>query len=237
MNPDQELCDSTDLATTFDRACEMLRNWIEIAVFLGVVVANAFGILPITQTIWLLPLIWLSLRLRRESWATIGFSMPTGVGRAVAIGVAAGIALELLAVWVTTPLITRFFGVEPNYSDVAAVQGNLILLFVFLALSWILAAFGEEICFRGFLMKRLAQVFGENQTAWIVALVLSSVLFGWGHTEQGVSGWVQEGLSGLWLGILFLATGRNLAVPIVSHGVSNTLAFVLIYFGRYPGLG
>jgi hypothetical protein len=24
--------------------------------------------------------------------------------------------------------------------------------------------------------------------------------------------------------------------PIVAHGVSNTLAFVLIYFGRYPGL-
>lgn len=37
-------------------------------------------------------------------------------------------------------------------------------------------------------------------------------------------------------GLLFLASGRGLAVPIVAHGVSNTLAFVLIYFGRYPGL-
>ena len=49
-------------------------------------------------------------------------------------------------------------------------------------------------------------------------------------------GAIQEGLSGLLLGILFLLTGRNLAVPIIAHGVSNTVAFVLIYFGRYPGL-
>lgn len=58
-----------------------------------------------------------------------------------------------------------------------------------------------------------------------------------GHTEQGISGWIQEGLSGLILGVLFLWAGRNLVVPIVAHGVSNTLAFVLIYLGRYPGLG
>jgi membrane protease YdiL (CAAX protease family) len=86
-------------------------------------------------------------------------------------------------------------------------------------------------------MKRVAQLLGDGHAAWIAALVLSSVLFGWGHTEQGVSGWIQEGLSGLLLGILFLATKRNLAVPIVAHGISNTLAFVLIYLGRYPGLG
>lgn len=145
--------------------------------------------------------------------------------------------MELFAVYVSTPLISSFFGVEPDYSELKSIQGNLGLLFVFLGLSWVLAAFGEEICFRGFLMKRLAQVFGESQTAWVISLLLSSAIFGWGHTEQGVSGWVQEGLSGLLLGVLFLATKRNLAVPIVAHGVSNTLAFVLIYFGRYPGLG
>ena len=86
-------------------------------------------------------------------------------------------------------------------------------------------------------MKRLAQVFGESRVAWLAALLLSSILFGWGHTEQGVSGWIQEGLSGLILGVLFLVANRNLVVPIVAHGISNTLAFVLIYFGRYPGLG
>lgn len=132
--------------------------------------------------------------------------------------------------------ISAFFRVEPDYSNVASVEGSGAHLFLFLALSWILGALGEEVCFRGFLMKRLARVFGESRTAWYLSLGLSSVLFGWGHTEQGVSGWVQEGLSGFLLGVLFLLAGRNLLLPVVAHGVSNTLALVLIYLGRYPGL-
>lgn len=214
-----------------------LRNWAEIIAFVAIVVADAFGLVPITQTIFLLPLIWVLLRSRNERWSTIGFYRPDNPGVSIALGVVAGLLMELFAVCVSTPLISSFFGVEPDYSELKSIQGNLGLLFVFLGLSWVLAAFGEEICFRGFLMKRLAQLFGESQTAWVISLLLSSVIFGWGHTEQGVSGWVQEGLSGLLLGVLFLATKRNLAVPIVAHGVSNTLAFVLIYFGRYPGLG
>jgi hypothetical protein len=209
---------------------------LEIAAFVAVVVADAFGLVPLSQTIVLVPLIWIVLRVRREPWHTIGLQWPTSPWRAVAIGTLAGVALELLAVAITTPWISAQFGVEPDYSGLASVRGNLGMLVLFLALSWSLAAFGEEICFRGFLMKRLAQLFGESRVAWIVALILSSVLFGWGHTEQGVAGWIQEGLSGLLLGVLFLICGRNLTVPIVAHGVSNTLAFVLIYLGRYPGL-
>ncbi len=215
----------------------IVRNLVEIVVFVSVVVADGMGLVPITQTIFLVPLIWLFLRLGNAPWSTIGLSRPGNLKRAIALGVFAGVLLELFAVFVTTPGISALFGVEPDYSELKSVQGNLKLLLVFLGFSWVIAAFGEEICFRGFLMKRLAQVFGESRTAWIASLLLSSVLFGWGHTEQGVSGWVQEGLSGLWLGILFLATKRNLAVPIVAHGVSNSLAFVLIYLGRYPGLG
>jgi hypothetical protein len=53
-----------------------------------------------------------------------------------------------------------------------------------------------------------------------------------------VLGWVSLHLRGVgWRGVGFtIATRRNLVVPIVSHGVSNSLAFVLIYLGRYPSL-
>lgn len=215
----------------------IFRLLLEIAIFVAVVVADVYGLIPITQTIFLLPLVWIMLRLRGERWSEFGFARPDGFGKAIVIGVLAGVLIEVFAVYVTTPMISAFFGVEPNYSELKDIRGNLTLLFIFLGLSWTLAAFGEEICFRGFLMKRVAQVFGDNRAGWVAALLLSSVLFGWGHTEQGVSGWIQEGLSGLILGILFLFANRNLAVPIVAHGVSNTLAFVLIYLGRYPGLG
>jgi len=109
------------------------------------------------------------------------------------------------------------------------------MLLLFLALNWTLAAFGEELCFRGFLMNRLARILGGATPAWIASLLLCSAYFGWGHTEQGISGWLQEGLSGLLLGVIYLAARRNLTIPIIAHGVSNTLAFCLIYLGRYPG--
>jgi len=214
-----------------------LLPWLEIAVFLGVVITDAYGFVPLTQTIVLVPLIWLALRLQRQPWATIGFSLPPRLAPAIAIGIVAGVALELLAVHVTTPLISGYFGVEPDYSQFKAIEGNVKWLAVAITASWILAAFGEEICFRGFLMERLARVFGGGRVAWGASLLVASALFGLGHTEQGVSGWVQEGLSGFLLGALFLAARRNLAVPIVAHGVSNTVAFVLIFLGKYPGVG
>ena len=219
------------------RRASVLRDSVEVLAFVAIIVADALGLVLFTQTIFLLPLIWILLRLRNERWSTIGFSWPDRPGRLIALGCFAGILMELFAVYVSTPAISRFFGVEPNVSDLKDIQGNVALLFIFLGLSWMLGAFGEELCFRGFLMARLARIFGQSRAAWITSLLLSSALFGWGHTEQGASGWVQEGLSGFFLGILFLATKRNLAVPIVAHGVSNTVALVFIYFGKYPGLG
>lgn len=142
----------------------------------------------------------------------------------------------MLAIVITTPLIAAFTGVPPDMTAFRAVMGNARLLVVFVVLSWLLAAFGEELAFRGYLMTRLGGVLGGGPIAWISSLVITSVYFGVGHGVQGVTGVMQESLSGFWLGVLFLSSGRNLTVPIVAHGVSNTLAFVLIYYGRYPGL-
>lgn len=209
---------------------------IEIAVFIAIVFADSIGLVPISQTVLLVPFIWLALRIRTEPWSSIGFTLPAGTFKLIVLGVLAGIVMELFAVYLTTPWISGVFGVEPDYSELSEIQGNIKLLVLYLLLSWVLAAFGEEICFRGFLMKRIAQVLGGTHWAWFIGLVLSSALFGWGHTEQGVSGWVQEGVSGFLLGILYLVSRKNLVFPIVAHGVSNSLAFTLIYLGSYPGI-
>jgi membrane protease YdiL (CAAX protease family) len=42
--------------------------------------------------------------------------------------------------------------------------------------------------------------------------------------------------NGLLLGALYLACGRNLAVPVIAHAMTDTLDFVLIYLGKYPGM-
>jgi membrane protease YdiL (CAAX protease family) len=174
--------------------------------------------------------------LRRLPWRAIGFERPRQPGRAIAVGIVAGLSIELLAIVVTTPLIASVTGAPPDVSDLRGVVGNWQLLLLLLLVSWILAAFGEELAFRGYLMNRVADGFGRTRISWIASLVVVSIYFGVGHATQGVAGVVQESLSGCWLGLLFLASARNLTVPIVAHGVSNSLALVLIYLNRYPGL-
>lgn len=191
--------------------------------------------MPLTLALGLLPAVWILLRLAREPWSSIGLSLPPRPARAIALGVVAGLAMELVAVFVTSPWLGSLLGGEPDHAELEPVRGRLDLLIVLLVLNWPLAAFGEELCFRGFLMGRLARACGGGRAGWTVALLAVSALFGGLHAEQNVAGAAQEALSGLLLGLLFLATGRNLTVPITAHGVSNSLAFVLLYLGRYTG--
>jgi uncharacterized protein len=99
-----------------------------------------------------------------------------------------------------------------------------------------LAAFGEEMVYRGYLLNRLADLGHRTRSAWIVALVVSSAVFAFAHTYQEVTGVVEAGIDGLWLGLLYLACDRKLSVPIIAHGVSNMPDLILIYLGKYPGM-
>jgi membrane protease YdiL (CAAX protease family) len=47
---------------------------------------------------------------------------------------------------------------------------------------------------------------------------------------------IENVLNGLLLGGLYLACGRNLAVPVIAHALTDTLDFVLIFSGKYPGM-
>ncbi len=207
-----------------------------MSALIALTLADARGLVPLSRTPFLLLLCWASLRLRGLRWRDIGFARPPRVRRAIAIGIVAGLAIELFAINVTTPLIASVTGMPPDVSDLQGVVGNWKLLLILFVVSWVLAAFGEELAFRGYLMNRVADGFGRTRVAWIISLVVVSVFFGIGHGTQGIAGIVQESLSGCWLGVFFLASGRNLTVPIVAHGVSNSLALVLIYLNHYPGL-
>lgn len=209
---------------------------LECAAVVALTVADALGIVPLSRTPFLLLLCWLSLRWRGLAWRVIGLRRPPRMARAIAVGAVAGLAIELFAINVTTPWIASLIGTPPEVSFLQPLVGNVQLLLILVVVSWILAAFGEELAFRGYLMTRFADSFGRTRVAWIASLVVVSIYFGIGHGTQGATGIIQESLSGFWLGVFFLVSGRNLTVPIVAHGVSNTLALVLIYLDRYPGV-
>lgn len=207
---------------------------IELLAVAALFAADFAGIIPLSKTPFLVLVVWLSLRFRSQTWSSVGLSRPRSIRHSLLLGVAAGVAMELFADFVTTPLLTQILGGAPDLETFRDVVGNLPLLGILLALNWPLAAFGEELVYRGFLMARLATLFGDSRRAWWTSLLLANIVFGFAHGYQGPTGVIQEGLNGALLGLLFLFSGRNLMVPMIAHGVSNSLAFVLMYLDRYP---
>jgi len=109
-------------------------------------------------------------------------------------------------------------------------------MLIYMLLLWTLGALGEELVYRGYLMNRVADMLRNNKAAWIVSLLVVSVIFGCAHLDQGSTGMIENILAGLLLGGLYLACGRNLAVPVIAHALGDTIDFVLIYLGKYPGM-
>ncbi len=209
---------------------------VELAIVALIFVADQHHLIYVSKTPYLLLLGWISLRLRRLRWKDTGFSRNRSWAAILALGVGGGIVLELLQLFVTQPFLTRLTGKPPDLADFRVLTGNVKYTLVALALTWTLAAFGEELVWRGYLMNRVADLGNRTRLAWIVSLIVVNVAFGFAHSYQGVTGIIQEAFSGVLLGVMYLRTGKNLSVPIIAHGVADTLDILLIFLGKFPGL-
>jgi len=196
-----------------------------------VVGANVFDVVPITETPWLVLLGWLSLRLRGLSWHTVGLRRPRNWVTTITVALIAGVGLQLTNEFITEPIIQRLTGEVPDLSSFRSLVGNLPVALGWLALVWTLAAFGEEMAYRGYVLERAAVLGRHSPAAYLISVVVVSLLFGLGHFYQGVAGVWGSGFSGLFFGALYLAGKRNLWLPILAHGFSDTIGLALVYLG------
>ena len=214
-------------------------KWLAIVEFLlvGLIFyADHRRWIPFSKTPELLLLGWISLRVRRMRWRDIGLTRYRSWPVTIGIGVGLGAMLETFQLLVTQPILARLIGRQPDLELFRMITGNIRMTLLFIALSWTLAAFGEELVWRGYLMNRVADVLGQRKSSCMLSLVIVSAVFGLAHGYQGLTGWIEEGLAGLALGLMYLRTGNNLAVPIIAHGVCDTMDMALIFFGKMPGV-
>lgn len=208
----------------------------EVAIAAGLVACSWLGLFPFGGTPVLVAFGALSLWLRGEGPRGVGLRRDPGWRRIALIGVTAGIGYQFLSLYLVEPVTARLIGRLPDVSMFAPLKGNVRLVLLYVAISWTLAGFGEEFVYRGYLLNRVAQLLGGARRAWLVGLCATAVVFGLGHAYQGASGVIDTALFGFLFGVLYLLAGRNLWVAVIAHGVADTTAFVLLFFGRYPGV-
>ena len=222
-----------------DRLAERfhISKTLTLVAILLVLLVNALDMVvpPLGIPLTLL-FIWLLLWLTRGRWSDLGMRRPKHWGAAIGLGVGTALLLQALGWFVLLPLL-EWFGAElPDYTRFEALRGNLSMLLLYLTVSWTTAGFGEEIIVRGFLMNHVARLMGGGRTGWVLSLIGVSILFGLGHIYQGPTGVVMTGSAGLVFGVLYLACGRNLWPPIIAHGTTDTLSFLIIYLGLWESV-
>jgi hypothetical protein len=150
----------------------------------------------------------------------------------VALAVLAATILLLGSELVAEPIAHCIWSEPEHASNVieSGASGGMQAL-ISLLIVWTFAAFGEELSYRGYLLTRAAEVFGRSKLAYWAAMVVVSLLFGFGHYYKGPSGVLDSTYSGFVLGAAFLLSGRNLWTPILAHGIADTVAVFAVFMG------
>lgn len=198
---------------------------IELAAIVTAILLDLF--LP---TLVILGLMGVSLLIRREHISIMGFKRPQSWASLAGFAFISAFLLQLFDAGVVMPILNRLTGQTIDYSGFAHLQGNLGQLLLLLALSWTLAAVGEELAYRGYLQKVLGDLLGSSLTAVLLTAVISSVLFGLAHLEQGLIGVVVTTGDALFFSWLKWKFNNNLWVTILAHGFYNAIGIIIFFF-------
>jgi membrane protease YdiL (CAAX protease family) len=202
------------------------RGWrwlagLEVALVVAVVLADL--LLP---ALVILVLAGLSMLIRPQRAGSLGVRR---TGRRLVLPMlvfAAGWSVFQLAV--TMPVTHHLSGTQQDLGVFADVEGDVGLLALLLLLSWTLGAVCEELAFRGYLLTRLRELLGPGRVGTSLAVLVSAVLFGVLHSEQGVVGVVAVALDGAAFAVLRLRYGTVWA-PVLAHGFNNTLGLLTFF--------
>ncbi len=128
----------------------------------------------------------------------------------------------------TMPIANHVSGTHQDLSGFADVEGDVGLLVLFVVLSWTLAAFVEELAFRGYLLTRVREALGAGRVATILAVAASSLLFGILHSEQGLIGVLVVSVDAVAFSVLRYRY-RTVWAAVLAHGFNNTIGFVAFF--------
>jgi uncharacterized protein len=209
--------------------------WRVIAV-VEVILAAAAVLLDLgIPTLVLLAMAVVSLLVRRQGPGSLGLQRPAHPFRMAAQVFGLSVLWTALTLAIIMPAVEHLTGQRRDISQFAPLEGNLGLLLYMLLISWTLAAFGEEFAYRGYVQTRMRDVLPAGRTGLVLAVLLSSMLFGLAHTEQGIVGVVLSGIDAIFFSIMRYRY-QTLWAAILAHGFLNSIG-IIAYFIAGPFYG
>lgn len=215
MVPEHPTAEQTD-----NRVAQSLRGFGPIGIAFVILVLLVGPLLGAS-----LVLVW-AWRTRLP-WRELGFARPRSWVLTIVGGIIAGVALKLLMKAVVMPLL----GAPPVNPAYSYLNGNTAALPGFLANVIITAGIGEEILWRGFLFERFRSRFGTSRRANVLAVVITSTLFGLAHyMSQHWMGVQQAFIVGLIFGSYFVMK-RRIVPLMIAHAAFDIFAVLIVYYG------
>jgi membrane protease YdiL (CAAX protease family) len=175
---------------------------------------------------------WVVSKIRGSTWSDFGLARPKSWGRTILMGIGVTVGFLILFALLTSLIQLAFPNTQEDLSRFDFLHSNLPNLIINVVAIWFTAGFLEELLFRGYLMNRLVDLQGKKtKLAWVISLVGSAIIFGLGHTYQGLGGVIKITAAGLLFGAAFLTVRRNLWPLIIVHVLLDTISMVGHYFG------
>jgi uncharacterized protein len=181
------------------------------------------AIATILRDLALICLIFYFIRRNGEPIARIGWSFQNWP-QEVAVGLFLFLPMFYSAGFIENGLSHVGFSTpqKPLPSLVPRRSAEELVLAVILV---IVVAFAEETMFRGYLILRLR----ATTRSLLAAVILSAIIFSFGHGYEGSAGVVTVGFMGLVFAIVYVWR-QSLIAPMVMHFLQDFIVIVLIPF-------
>ena len=225
----------------FVKLCEILLLFV--VAFVIIKLSEPFvkdNLLLKQASVWvaniaMLLVVWFGIKLRGESFKDLGLTF-----KSVTIKQAFNIFLLSLLVLVIalagfilgSIIMANITGIPEGSADMSSydyLKDNVGMLILTLVGVYIVSSFGEEVIYRGFLINRISQIGMNTKKAQLVAVILSSLIFGFVHYDWGPMGVGQTTFMGLALGICYLKLKKRLWILILAHSYMDTILMVQMY--------
>jgi membrane protease YdiL (CAAX protease family) len=214
--------DARSMPVPDDRLAACLRGFGPVGLLAIVIVLAGDFIVPPLSAV--LVLVW--VRVSHTPWAEIGYVRPKSWIGSLAVGVIFGVAFKFVMKAIVMPML----GAPPINQAYHHLAGNTAAIPGMVFVMIVVAGFGEETLFRGYMLERLGKLFGPGPWAKVLIVLITSALFALAHySSQGLPGVEQAAITGLVFGTIFAITGR-IFMLMVAHAAFDLTALALIYW-------